>query len=69
MRNFTILNPTMTRILQVVRVGDIVERVAHPVAVALKMGCLDENQKLRAESPCGKRRAMLNGETPSTHSP
>jgi hypothetical protein len=40
--------------------GDMVERLAHPIAVALKLPCLDEQQKLKAESPCGKRRAYLN---------
>jgi hypothetical protein len=41
--------------------GDYVERVAHPIAVALKLPCLDKEQKqLRPESPCAKRRAKLN---------
>jgi hypothetical protein len=38
----------------------MVERLAHPIAVALKLPCLDDQQKLKAESPCGKRRAYLN---------
>ena len=40
--------------------GDIVERLAKPVAVSLKLPCLDENKKLRPESPCAKRRDALN---------
>jgi hypothetical protein len=40
--------------------GDMVERAAHPLAVALKLPCLDEKQQLRPESPCGRRRAKLN---------
>jgi hypothetical protein len=40
--------------------GDIVERIAKPIAKALHMKCLDENNKLRPESPCAKRRDKLN---------
>lgn len=41
--------------------GDWVERQLHPIAVALKLPCLDEKQEhLRPESPCAKRRDELN---------
>jgi hypothetical protein len=40
--------------------GDRVERLVKPVALALKMNCLDKNKQLKLESPCAKRRAWLN---------
>jgi hypothetical protein len=40
--------------------GDIVEALAKPVAKALNLPCLDEQKKLRPESPCAKRRNFLN---------
>ena len=40
--------------------GDMVERLVHPIAVALKLPCLDEKQELRPQSPCARRRAWLN---------
>lgn len=40
--------------------GDRVEKLIHPIAVALKLPCLDDKQQLRPESPCGRRRARLN---------
>ena len=40
--------------------GDRIERLVKPIAVALKMDCLDAQQKLRPESPCGKRRDAAN---------
>lgn len=42
--------------------GDRIERIVKPVAVALRMPCIDkENQnQLRPESPCAKRRNALN---------
>jgi len=40
--------------------GDRVERLVHPIAVALKLPCLDEKERLRPESPCGRRRDRLN---------
>ena len=43
--------------------GDVVERVAKPVAKALKLDCLDANARLKPESPCAKRKRMLNGQT------
>lgn len=56
-----ILNPTLTKILQTAKLGDVVHAVALPVAVALKLPCIDENKKLRPDSPCAQRRAILNG--------
>ena len=40
--------------------GDMIERLVHPIAVALKLPCLDEKQELKPQSPCAKRRAWLN---------
>lgn len=64
MRKFTVLNHSLTAVLQTVRLGDAVHAVAKPVAQALKLPCLDAKGELRPESPCGKRRAFLNGEKP-----
>ena len=40
--------------------GDYVEKLAKPIAVALRLPCLDAEKKLRVESPCAKRREWLN---------
>ena len=41
--------------------GDLVAKVATPVARALGLDCVDkESQKLKPESPCAKRKAALN---------
>ena len=40
--------------------GDLVERLVKPIAIALKLPCLDEQNQLRPESPCAKRRDALN---------
>ena len=42
------------------KLGDYIEKMAKPIAVALKMPCLDENRRLRPESGCGKRKAWLD---------
>lgn len=42
------------------KLGDAVETLAKPIAIALKMDCLDEHQNLKPESPCAKRKAFLN---------
>lgn len=64
MRKFTVLNEALTRTLQRARLGDLVHDVVKPVAQVLKLPCLDAQGNLRPESPCGKRRAFLNGEKP-----
>lgn len=46
-----------------IRLGDMVEALAKPIAKALRLSCLDENNRLRAESPCAKRRDRLNALT------
>ncbi len=61
--NLKILRPDLTRLLQTAKLGDVVHAVALPVAVALNLGCIDENKKLRPDSACAKRRALLNGES------
>ena len=41
--------------------GDMVEKVAHPVAYLFNLPCLDAEKKgLRPDSPCAKRRDALN---------
>ena len=40
--------------------GDLIERLAHPIAVALKLPCLDAQQRLKTDSPCGRRRDAAN---------
>lgn len=40
--------------------GDIVERLAKPIAIALSMKCIDENGQLKPDSGCAKRKAYLN---------
>ncbi len=44
--------------------GDHVERLVKPVAIALRRtgltACLDSENKLRPDSPCAKRKARLN---------
>ena len=40
--------------------GDYGEIIAHPIAVAMKLPCLDKHEELRPESPCARRRAWLN---------
>jgi hypothetical protein len=42
------------------KLGDLVERLAHPIAVALKLPCLDALGRLRKGSPCDLRRQLLN---------
>ncbi len=43
--------------------GDLVSMVATPVARVLGLPCVDRTTgKLKAGSPCGKRRDWLNGE-------
>lgn len=45
---------------QKIGIGDIIERLAKPIAIALKLPCLDKNNQLKPESPCAKRRDKLN---------
>ena len=40
--------------------GDIVERLAKPIAKALRLPCLDKAGNLKPESGCAKRRDKLN---------
>jgi len=40
--------------------GDIVEKLAKPIAKALGLGCLDKAGKLKPESGCAKRRDAMN---------
>lgn len=43
------------------KLGDAVSAVATPIARALNLGCIDpETNDLRPESPCAKRKALLN---------
>lgn len=40
--------------------GDMVERLAKPIAKALKLPCLDSGGHLKPDSGCGRRRDALN---------
>jgi hypothetical protein len=40
--------------------GDRIERIVKPIAVALKMPCLDEQKQLKPDCGCAKRRDWLN---------
>jgi len=40
--------------------GDVIEVFAKPIAKALKLPCLDDQDRLKPESPCAKRRDALN---------
>jgi hypothetical protein len=41
-------------------IGDALERLAKPLAKALRLDCLDDADKLKLGSPCAKRRDRLN---------
>jgi hypothetical protein len=56
--NATYANDFLNR--RKMRLGDMVEALAKPIAKALRLSCLDENSRLRPESPCAKRRDRLN---------
>jgi hypothetical protein len=43
-----------------IRLGDLIERLAKPIAKALALPCLDSTGQLKPESPCAKRRDALN---------
>ncbi len=45
--------------------GDLVEKLAKPVAKALKRPCIKQDGTLRPESACAKRRRLLNKLVPS----
>lgn len=49
------------RWLQRLKLGDKVEALAKPIAVAMKKDCLDENNNLKENTPCWKRKQYLNG--------
>lgn len=45
--------------------GDVIEKIAHPIAAALKLPCLDaQTGTLKPESPCAKRRDAMNRMVP-----
>ena len=61
MKNITITRTTPKEETKpLTGLGDLVEKIAKPIAKALHMPCLDEQHKLRPESPCAKRRDALN---------
>lgn len=49
-------------ILRCVKLGDKVEFVAKPFARVLGVSCHDADGKLIPGSPCGKKKAWMNGE-------
>lgn len=51
--------------MRVTGLGDIVAKVATPIARALDLPCIDkETNKLRPESGCAKRQQALNEKFP-----
>ena len=44
--------------------GDVVEIMAKPLAIMLKLPCLDENGKLKPTSPCAGRKKLMNAAFP-----
>lgn len=49
-------------------IGDVVERLAKPIAKALNLPCLDKTTgNLRPESGCAKRRDRMNKALPFKH--
>ena len=43
------------------QLGDMVASIATPIARVLKMDCIDkQTQQLKIESPCAKKRRLLN---------
>ena len=54
-------NPLMERpVAPGAGLGDKIERVVKPIAVAFRMDCLDEKDRLKHNSPCAKRRDRAN---------
>lgn len=50
---------------KVIGLGDLIAKVASPIARALHLPCIDPATKqLRPESPCAKRKARLNVAVP-----
>lgn len=50
--------------------GDLIAKVATPIARALHLPCIDPATKqLRPESPCAKRKARLNAVVPFNKGP
>lgn len=47
-------------ITEKIRWGDVVEKLVKPIARLLRPPCLDKTGKLKAGSPCAKRRDALN---------
>jgi len=42
------------------RLGDLVEKMAKPIAKALRLDCIDKDGSLKPDSGCAKRRDALN---------
>jgi len=45
---------------KLVGLGDLVEKLAKPIARALNLRCLDDQDGLKPDSPCGRRKALMN---------
>jgi len=57
--------PTLPQTSSITGLGDVIAKVATSIARALNMPCVDpQTKQLRPESPCSKRRAMLNKAVP-----
>lgn len=45
--------------------GDVIEKLVHPIAKAMKSPCIDpETDRLKPSSPCGQRAAKMNNALP-----
>lgn len=51
----------LKRVLMKARLGTRIERAVKPVAMALRLPCLDRDGQLKPDSPCAKRRDALDG--------
>jgi len=50
----------LIRTTQFQGLGDRIERLAKPIAKALRLPCLDKTGNLKPESGCAKRRDAMN---------
>jgi len=49
--------------------GDLVEKIAKPIAKLLRLKCHEKNGTLKPQSPCAKRRNKLNQYVPELFKP
>lgn len=51
----------LKKVLQKVKPGTMIERLVKPVGRAMGLPCYEKDGRLKPESPCAKRRDMLDG--------